>query len=50
MYGTKHNDGWAVRQQPVNEQIGPGKWKEREQGTKVNKDGNIEYVGHPAVQ
>lgn len=22
------SDGWPVRQQPVNELIGPGKWKE----------------------
>ena len=48
LYGTKQNDGWAVRQQPINEQIGCGKWKEKEYETKVNKDGNAKYVGHPA--
>lgn len=44
LYGTKENDGWAVRQQPVNGQRwAGGKWKE----TKVNKHCNLEYVGQP---
>lgn len=44
LYATKENDGWAVKQQPVNEQRwAGGKWKE----TKVNKRCNLEYVGQP---
>lgn len=48
LYGTKQNDGWPVRQQPVNEQIGPSKWNEKVHKTKVKKDGSAEYLGHPA--
>lgn len=45
LYATKGNDGCAVRQQPLNEQRwAGGKWKE----TKVNKHGNLEYVGQSA--
>lgn len=48
LYDTKQNDGCTVRWLAVNEEIEPSKWKEKEPETKVNKDGNVEYVGHPA--
>lgn len=44
MYARSGDDGWAVRQQPVNGQRwAGGKWKE----TKVNKHRDLEYVGQP---